>query len=280
MVSIGITTHNRSEALRKALRSASSQTWPNKEIFVIDDASVDATREVKREYPSVTWERNEKSRGCRENRNTMMRQSAFDYFVSLDDDAWFLKGDEIEVAVQLMESDLTIGAVAFDILSKSNPYEHERETPRPVPVFIGCGHVIRLSAARELNYYAKLPCDYGGEEKEFCLRLLSAGYKTIKMPGVHVWHDEEWNARDHSATHRSGVCNELTIAIMRYPLPHLLYAFPGKLANFALFWLDRPRFFKGGMLGVLDALRLIPQSLLKRSAVSTAAFRKYRRLKD
>jgi len=209
----------------------------------------------------------------------MMRLAEADYFVSLDDDAWFVEGDEVEIAIKLMESDHTIGAVAFDILSESNPSEQQRRSPYPIAAYIGCGHIVRLSAARELNYYSDLPCYYGAEEKEFCLRLLSKGYSILLMPGVHVWHDEEWDTRDQSATHRSGVCNELTVAIMRYPLPQLLYVFPGKVANYVLFWLRWPRFLRSGMLGVVDALRFMPQSLLKRKAVSGAAFRKYRRLR-
>src|SRR5437762_12405020 len=47
-----------------------------------------------------------------------------------------------------------------------------------------------LSAAREVGLYEANPGSYGVEEKDLCLRLLDAGYKIVKLSGVHVWHDK------------------------------------------------------------------------------------------
>src|SRR5436853_1462944 len=84
-------------------------------------------------------------------------------------------------------------------------------------MFVGCGHVLRLSAVREVGGYEAVPGSYGGEEKDLCLRLLDAGYQLVKLPGVHVWHDKTLVARDLVAQHRSGVCNDLVLTLRRTP---------------------------------------------------------------
>jgi GT2 family glycosyltransferase len=85
-------------------------------------------------------------------------------------------------------------------------------------MFIGCGHMLRLSAVRELGGYSEFPGAYGAEEKDLCLRLIDAGYGIVKLHGVHVWHDKTSSARDLHAQHRSGVCNDLTLALRRVPV--------------------------------------------------------------
>src|SRR4029453_6040305 len=109
-----------------------------------------------------------------EARNYWMRNASEDYFVSLDDDAWFVKGDEVALAVLVMQRDQRIGAISFDILSPDKPTVRERSGSRTVSTFIGCGHMIRLEAVREVGLYESTPCAYAGEEKDLCLRLLDA----------------------------------------------------------------------------------------------------------
>ena len=85
-------------------------------------------------------------------------------------------------------------------------------------MFIGCGHVLRLSAVRALGGYTEFPGTYGAEEKDFCLRLIDSGYQIVKFDGVHVWHDKSSLARDEARQHCSGVCNDLALALRRVPL--------------------------------------------------------------
>ena len=46
-------------------------------------------------------------------RNEFMARHGFEFFVSLDDDAWFLAGDEIAVALEHFKADPMLAAVAF-----------------------------------------------------------------------------------------------------------------------------------------------------------------------
>jgi GT2 family glycosyltransferase len=104
-----------------------------------------------------------------------------------------------------------------------------------VPLFIGCGHVVRLSAVKEMGGYCEFPRAYGAEEKDLCLRLIDAGYQVIKLNGVHVWHEKSVVARNLASQHASGVCNDLTFVVRRVPLALLPPVIIYKLALHILF---------------------------------------------
>lgn len=220
-VVVGISTHNRASLLRKAIQSALDQSYRPLRIAVVDDGSVDETPALQREFEGISWERVPQPQGYVRARNRMMLEAAEPYYVSLDDDAWFIEGDEIALAVRLLEAHPKVAAVAFDILSPDEPQHNARGMMRFVPMFIGCGHVLRLSVVKELGGYREFPRAYGSEEKDLCLRLIDAGYEIVKMNGVHVWHDKSLIARDRARQHASGVCNDLTLTLRRVPLPLL-----------------------------------------------------------
>ncbi len=229
VVLVGIVTHNRAGIVPKAIQSALSQNYPDAEVAVLDDGSDDGTSALQSAFPAVRWYRWEPCRGYLEARNQLMRTDGVDYYVSLDDDAWFVSDDEIAVAIEYLEANPSVAAVAFDILSPDRPDSKLRTEPRPTSMFIGCGHVVRISALRESGFYAPSPGFYGSEEKDLCLRLFDHHWDIHLLPGVHVWHDKTVVARNQKAQHRSGVCNELTFALRRCPLPLMLIVLPAKI---------------------------------------------------
>jgi GT2 family glycosyltransferase len=228
---IGIVTRNRANILPKALASALSQSSGGVKVAVIDDASSDDTARLQGAFPQVDWTFRAAPEGYMSARNQFMGREGFDYFVSLDDDSWFLQGDELDIALACFDKDPCIAAVAFDILSPDRTQTRPRDAARPAAMFIGCGHMLRLSTIRAVGAYAPAPGGYGGEEKDLCLRLIDAGKKVIFLPGVHVWHDKTMVARDIASQHRSGVCNDLAMAIRRTPLALLPAIVAIKLAR-------------------------------------------------
>src|SRR5437016_2864080 len=116
-VVVGIATHNRADIVRKAIRSALDQTYKPLRVAVIDDGSTDETPAVWREFPHISWERFQAVQGYVKARNRIMLSASEDYYVSLDDDAWFVKDDEIAIAVSFLEANRSVAAVAFDILT-------------------------------------------------------------------------------------------------------------------------------------------------------------------
>ena len=273
----GITTRNRAAVLPKALDSLLAQSYPNLLVGVVDDASTDSTPQLAAKYPQVQWHRHEQVLGYMGSRNELMTGTEAEFYVSLDDDAWFLQGDEIALAVAEFLRSPDLGAVAYDILSPDRTQPSGRTPPRSTAMFIGCGHMLRLSAVRAAGCYAPTPGAYGGEEKDLSLRLMDLGYRLSLLPGVQVWHDKVWTGRDWYPLHRSGVCNELYLTLRRCPLPDLLLVLPLKIASFGWYWIRAPRFLRAGLAGLAQFLRYCPQALEGRAPVRRETFWRFTR---
>jgi hypothetical protein len=191
----------------------------------------------------ASWERWERVQGYLKARNQMMLGGREDYYVSLDDDAWFLAGDEIAIALEFLERHPKVAAVAFDILSPDKTHINERGKKTLVHLYIGCGHVLRLAAVREMGGYSKFPGTYGAEEADLCLRLIDAGYEIVELSGVHVWHDKATIARDQQQQYSSVVCNDLALTLRRVPLALLIPLLGYKVASHLMFA------YRNGLLG-------------------------------
>src|SRR5258708_2669434 len=126
-VLVGIVTHNRAGILPKAIESALSQSYPNIEVAVLDDGSDDGTSALQSDFPAVQWQRWESPRGYLEARNLLMRTARADYYLSLDDDAWFTDTDEIAVAIEYLEANPKVAGGAFNFLGPDR-------TPPPLAV--------------------------------------------------------------------------------------------------------------------------------------------------
>jgi glycosyltransferase involved in cell wall biosynthesis len=182
-VLVGIVTRNRAAILPKAIESALSQNYSGVvQVAVLDDGSEDRTSILRDEFPGVQWQQWAPTRGYMESRNQLMRNADADYYLSLDDDAWFMDGDEIAAAIEHLENRPRVAAVAFDILSPDRREAVPRSAARLAPMFIGCGHVVRMSAVRESGFYTPSPGSYGSEEKDLCLRLLDHDWEVHLLP--------------------------------------------------------------------------------------------------
>ena len=276
-VVVGIATHNRADMLRKAIRSAYAQSHRPLRVSVTDDASTDQTLSVKDGFPGISWSHCDSVEGYLRLRNRMMLSASERYYVSLDDDAWFLEGDEISVAVSLLERRPEVAAVAFDIISPDRPRRVERGSKASVSLFIGCGHVLRLSVVKELGGYCEFPGSYGAEEKDLCLRLIDAGYEIVKLDGVHVWHDKTSTARDLERQHSSGVCNDLTLTMRRVPLGLLLPTMSYKLVSHMVFAL-RHGFMRPCVQGMHDFALAAASAWRGRHPVRMSTFVRYHSL--
>lgn len=270
-VLIGITTRNRAGILPRAIESALAQR-PAYRVAVVDDGSTDETASLRGRYPTVEWVRHDEPAGYMESRNELMRGAAVEFYVSLDDDAWFLATDEIEIAVRRMDAKPELGAIAFDILSPDRPMPVSRTGPIPSSIFIGCGHMLRLDALKVTGFYEPGPGTYGSEEKDLCYRLVDRGFTIEKLIGVHVWHQKEWTGRDFYPYHRSGVANDMVMTLRRCPFPDVAAVLPLKLFSYASFWLRHPGYFRAGVAGMCAFMANAGKAWKSRAPVSRTAF--------
>jgi len=101
LASIIIPVYNGEEYIHRAIECALSQTYPHKEIIVIDDASTDRTQEVVKKYP-VIYHRNEKNMERAYSRNKGVKLSKGEFIFFLDhDDLW--REDYVESVLKHLE---------------------------------------------------------------------------------------------------------------------------------------------------------------------------------
>ena len=109
-VSIIVPTRNRRDWLREALRSARNQTWPDKEIVVVDEASTDDTLAMlANEFPEARVVKHATTRGPSAARNAGVAAASGDWILYLDDDD-LLHPDHVEALVNASK-DAPPGAV-------------------------------------------------------------------------------------------------------------------------------------------------------------------------
>lgn len=276
-VVVGISTRDRAAILSKAIESAFAQSHRPLRVAVVDDASKDETPTLRGHYPEASWTRFETCQGHVRARNLMMLGAPEDYYVSLDDDAWFLENDEIALAVDYLEKHAAVAAVAYDILTPDQTHKRQRGRATAVATFIGCGHVLRLSAVKKLGGYAELPSPYGAEEKDLCLQLIDAGYDIVRLEGVHVWHDKTPLERDIPRQHRSGVCNDLSLALRRTPWAMLVPVLTWKTVRQLAFAVQHS-LLRSSLQGFADFFRSVPEVWRHRRPVRAATLARYRSL--
>ena len=103
-VSVIILTYNRATLLRRALQSVLNQSFGDFEIIVVDDASVDGTKDVMRDMSDnrIQYVQHKQNMGEGRSRNTGLAKAQGQYIAFLDDDDEWLP-EKLELQVSLME---------------------------------------------------------------------------------------------------------------------------------------------------------------------------------
>jgi GT2 family glycosyltransferase len=251
-----IATRNRKAELCKALRSALAQTVPLR-ILVLDDASDDGTADlVAREFPSVALERAERAQGYIAQRNRGARLARTPLVFSLDDDAVF--STPHTVAQTLAEFDHPrVGAVAIPWVNVNRGPEVCQQAPAAWPIYatdayMGTAHALRRDLFLMLGGYRE-NLFHQGEEQDYCLRLLGAGFVT-RLGRADPIHHFESPTRNVSRMDLYGRRNDVLYAWQNVPWPYLPVHLLGTSFN-GLLWglkVGRPlRMLRGLLNGYL-----------------------------
>ncbi|ANU22557.1 glycosyltransferase family 2 protein [Planococcus donghaensis] len=145
-VSVIIPTFNRSELLKKALKSLEKQSHQNLEIIIIDDFSTDDTADVVAEMTDdrIIYLKHEVNKGGSEARNTGLKRATGNFIGFLDsDDQWL--PDKIEKQLEKFSEDSDVGVVYTGVQVVN---ENKQPTRKIVPEYRGD----ILSKLLEFNY--------------------------------------------------------------------------------------------------------------------------------
>ena len=286
-LTVGITTRNRPDALRACLSSLSIIRGLAPEVLVFDDASAPPAAEVTRASAlPVRVIRDDAAPGYIAGRNRLVREAQGEFVLLLDDDTRLLSAGSIEAAIAVLRADARVGAIAFaQAEADGRPWPEAMQpstarVPAVVPSFIGFAHMVRRSAFLELSGYRET-FEFYGEEKEFCLRLIDAGYQTVYLPDALVAHVADPATRDRRRYLRCVVRNDCLNTLYNDPLTRLVWMLP---ARFALYFRMR-RSWKiadpwGGAWLLRDIAARVPTVWKQRRPVSRATLARWRALKS
>lgn len=285
-LTIGITTRNRPEALRRCLASISSVLGNTPEVLVFDDASEPpAARQVQIEANArARCIRDERHVGYIAGRNELVTQARNDFVLLLDDDAVLFDAQAIERAMDVMRRDDRVAAVAFAQAERDGrPWPERMQAGRGriaarVPSFIGFAHLLRRSVFLAAGgYRADFVCY--GEEKDYCLRLLEAGYKVVYLPDALIGHVVDAGGRDERRYVRYAIRNDLLMSLYNEPWPLVAIGIPVRLLRHRRMAASIAGGDSGGVRWILGELRRsFADVRRRRRAVSWGTVREWRRL--
>jgi GT2 family glycosyltransferase len=284
-LSIGITTRNRPDALRACLESLAVLAPMQPEVLVFDDGSEPPAQETVGEAGKhVRFLRG--PTGTSAGRNRLVQEASNEIVLLLDDDTRVLTAESIERGMRIMHDDPAVGAVAFaQANDDGRPWPPSMQpssavAPAVITAFIGFAHLVRRSTFLALGGYREL-FEYMGEEKEYCLRLVDAGMKTVYLPDAYVVHRRDPGARDSRRYLRLVSRNDCLNSLYNDPLLRLVWTVPGR---FMLYFRMR-RGWKihdpgGPWWLVREIVTKLPAVWRDRRPVSRATLARWRELKS
>lgn len=291
-LTVGITTRNRPESLRRCVASLAVLAPLSPRVLVFDDASdLPAAGEVTGEGGTgapphgieISVIRDEGRVGYIAGRNRLMREARTPYVLLLDDDAVVLSAASVTAAMTVLDRDAAVAAVGFaQAEADGSPWPERMQPgrgsqPARVSAFIGFAHLLRRETFERLGGYRESFVFYG-EEKDFCVRALEAGYRVVYLPGSLVGHLPDRTGRSATRYVRFAIRNDCLHSLYNEPWPVVALSLPLRL------W--RYRKMKagsgaepGGLRWIAGEIRrALPDVRRHRRAVSWATFMEWRRL--
>lgn len=274
-----ITTKNRKDELANAIRSVLAQNAPV-DILVIDDGSTDGTYDfVRQQFPSVRIDRSEQSRGYIVHRNRAAQLTSAPIIISIDDDAILPSPGTIRQTLADFDHP-RIGAVAIPYIDvKFGPKIYDRPPDQSlvwvVSSYRGTAHALRRDLFLQLGGYQSY-LFHQGEEQEYCIRLLNAGF-VVRAGRAAPLHHLASPKRDLSRICKYSARNNLLFSWYNAPMPQLL----GRLL---LSPIGNVRYgIKNGQLwatlqGIAGGYGAMVHEFAQRQPVTRNTFRLYRKL--
>lgn len=113
MVSVIITVYNGEKYIKQAIESVLSQTYKDIELIVIDDGSIDTTKEVICNYPNIKYAyQDNRGEGAARNYGVSLANGEYIAFLDADD---LYKKDKIQKQINVLESNPGIDVVYCDL---------------------------------------------------------------------------------------------------------------------------------------------------------------------
>jgi len=265
-----ITTKNRIKDLAITLAKM-KDLLDSKDVdcIICDDGSNDGTSDfIKIEYPNIQLIKNSESKGLIFSRNRLLNLTTTEYAISLDDDAHLITNDSLELIKKYFDKNINCGLIALrifwgleePIINLSNEISHR------VQGFVGCGHVWRMKAWRNIPNYPAWFVFYG-EEDFAAYQLFKIKWEVHYLPEVLVHHRVDVKARKSQADYVIRLRRSLRSGWYLFILFYPIVAIPKKMLY--SIWIQlKLKVFKGDfkalqaiVLALLDLAWTFPKTI-------------------
>ena len=199
LVSVIIPCYNEEKVVRKAVQSALSLTYPNYEIIIVDDGSIDATLDIATNLKRHGKVRiiNQQNAGKAMALNRGIAEALGEYFLCMDADSVLSPG-ALELGLSYLHGNSNIGAVAgtveignvnntitsfqkLEYVTGLNLFKVAQSYLEMVTVIPGPIGIFRKSVVQKVGNYKDSTY---AEDCELTLRILLTGYGVIYIPGM------------------------------------------------------------------------------------------------
>lgn len=188
-VSILIPCYNAEKWVAQAITSALEQTYPNKEVIVVDDGSTDDSVAIIKSFGSLIHWESQFNQGGNSTRNRLLELSTGDWIQYLDSDDYLLPDKikkQLEVLDQFPEAEVIYSPSIFEYWDDKLSKQEVCPIPQPHDPWILLARwylpqtgspLWRKSAIAQVGSWKRdQPCC---QEHELYLRLLMAGKKFV-----------------------------------------------------------------------------------------------------
>jgi glycosyltransferase involved in cell wall biosynthesis len=287
--SILISTKNRKEDLAFTLQKNQNLLDRNDVVCVVfDDGSTDGTSEfLKKNYPQIVLHTNKISKGYLYCRNKMLNETAADFAISLDDDAHFITERPLEIIEDYFSKNEKIGLLGFRIFWSKKTLESvsSDDLPKRVKSFVGCAHVWRMRAWRDIPDYPEWFVFYG-EEDFASYELFKKKWEVHYFPAVLVNHRVDVKSRKNNDDYSLRLQRSLSSGWFLYFLFHPINIIPSKL-GYSIRVQLKSKVFKGDfralrgvLLAMVNLVFAIPKIIKNANRLSIREYEEYQKLEE
>jgi glycosyltransferase involved in cell wall biosynthesis len=256
--------------------------------LICDDGSYDGTAQhLQTNYPEIQLLQNSTSRGLIYSRNRLLSLVSTEFAISIDDDAHFLLENPLEFIQDYFEGHPNCGLLGFRIfwgLAAPSSLTSTEKSHR-VSGFVGCAHVWRMKAWRDIPNYPDWFIFYG-EENFASYQLFKKHWDIHYLPEVLIHHRVDLKARkqnkDYIERQRRSLRAGWYLFFMFYPLKTI----PRKMA-YSLWMQFKNKVFQGDFkaliaigMALLDLVWNVSRIIKNSNRLTQTEYEEYNQLPE
>ena len=209
LVSIVLVNWNRVDDILDNIRWLRLQTWPNKEIIVVDNGSQDASVTALRNIDDIQLLELPENFGAARARNEGIRCANGQFILLLDSDSYLGRSGLSKLVARIQQND-SIGVIGCRIMNwftgdidqwfYPQSYDKMGDTEFETYSFSGAGALLRTDAVRRAGGFWDELFIYN-EEVDLSIGIIRNGHCILYTPNVPVFHRSSPHGRVATQTY-------------------------------------------------------------------------------